>query len=190
LPYVPARSFDADHIRPFFHVTLYGNGAKVDYRYETKATLKPNPWDREVRLLKDTDNWGERFRNAAINLPSTIPQPITTAQELVAIDERFWVMFMDAYRLLSRGDYAKPFPIYIEFLYFTIPRLLTLLPTDDPAHQALIQASFSHDTAVTIEHMKNLFRAYIFARNTIISRFNVPIVIDEIFEQSVSRFFS
>jgi hypothetical protein len=61
LPYVPAKSFDAVHVRPFFHIALYGNGAKVDYRYETQQLLRPNPWDRKIRILKDTDGWGENF---------------------------------------------------------------------------------------------------------------------------------
>ena len=46
LPYVPAKSFDATHVRPHLHIALYSNGSKVDYRYETKESLAPNPWDR------------------------------------------------------------------------------------------------------------------------------------------------
>ena len=45
LPYVPAKSFDADHIRPHFHICLYSNGTKADFRYETMDALQPNPWD-------------------------------------------------------------------------------------------------------------------------------------------------
>ena len=79
LPYVPAKSFDATHVRPYFHIALYSNGTKVDYRYETKETLIPNPWDRDIHLLKDSDDWGKAFHESALQMSSTLPAPSTTA---------------------------------------------------------------------------------------------------------------
>ena len=43
MPYVPFKSFDAAHIRPFFHVVLFANGGKLDLRFETQSSLTPKP---------------------------------------------------------------------------------------------------------------------------------------------------
>jgi predicted nucleotidyltransferase len=91
LPYVAAKSFDADHVRPYFHIALYSNGAKVDYRYETPETLSPNSWDRHMRILKDSDSWGETFQ--ADSAQAFRPQPQISAEELTRLDNRFWIMF-------------------------------------------------------------------------------------------------
>ena len=64
LAYVPAKSFDAAHIRPYFHIVLFSNGTKADFRYETAASLQPNGWDSELKILKDIQ-LGCRFSVAA-----------------------------------------------------------------------------------------------------------------------------
>ncbi len=43
LPFVPARSFDADHIRPYLHSALYANGTKVDYQYAAMDSMLMHP---------------------------------------------------------------------------------------------------------------------------------------------------
>jgi hypothetical protein len=187
LPYVPAKSFDADHVRPFLHVALYSNGAKVDYLYETQAGLRPSSWLRETRLLKDTGGWGERFQAEAAKVAPAMALPSITAEALAALDNRFWVMFWDAYRLLLRGDHVKPFPIYLQFAYFTLIELLSLLPPEEPAHQALIQADFSHDTRATLAHMRRLFAAYLEARAAVVRRHNLLFEPDRSFERAVQR---
>lgn len=187
LPYVPARSFDAEHVRPYFHIALYSNGAKVDYRYETQEELQPNPWDRKIRLLKDTGGWGENFQAQAALLPATLPQSTITAEALSKLDSRFWVMFMDVYRLLLRGDHDKPFSIYLELLYFTLPELLRLLPPEDPAHQRLIQVHYTTETKPTLRHLKGLFEAYLEARSAVVRRHRLAFIPDTAFENEIRR---
>ncbi len=184
LPYVPAKSFDGEHVRPFFHIALYSNGAKVDYRYETKESLRPNPWDRDIRILKD-DGWLAQFQAESARVPW--PQPYLTADELTALDNRFWVMFMDVFRLLKRGDYDKPFTVYLELLHFTLPLLLRALPPEEPARQQLLRASYSQDTQETAVHIANLLTAYLAARAAVIRRFDLGFVVDDRFETAVQQ---
>lgn len=185
LPYVPARSFDARHVRPYLHIALYSNGTKVDYRYETQTGLLPNPWDREIKILKDTAAWGEQFQAAA---PQTLPpQPILSAEALADLDNRFWVMFWDVYRLLQRGDHSKPFPIYLQLLHFTLPDLLQMLPDDHPAYQALLQVRFEHDVSITAAHMRSLLDCYLDARTAVVKRHNIPFMPDGDFERNVQK---
>jgi predicted nucleotidyltransferase len=185
LSYVPAKSFDATHVRPYLHVAVYSNGSKVDYRYETKESLAPNPWDREIRLLKDDDGWGKRFQHSCLQLAATLP--MTTAKDLTNLDDRFWIMFMDVYRQVLRGDYDKPFTVYLQLLYFTLPELLRLLPLEEPARRALVSANYQRDARVTIEHLRQLMRAYLAAREAIIQRHRLIFVPDEAFERELQR---
>lgn len=185
LPYVPAKSFDAIHVRPYFHIALYSNGTKVDYRYETKDTLKPNPWDREIRLLKDSDGWGQSFQEQSAQLQGSLPLPTTTAEQLTGLDQRFWVMFMDVYRLVLRGDYDKPFPVYLQLLFFTLPELLRLLPAEDPAREDLIGARYRRDPQITIAHLRELLNAYLAARQAIVRRHRLNFVVDGALEREL-----
>jgi len=185
LPYVPARSFDATHVRPYLHVTVYSNGSKVDYRYETKESLAPNPWDREIRLLKDDDGWGKGFQHSCLKLAASLPT--TTAKDLTNLDDRFWIMFMDVYRQVLRGDYDKPFTVYLQLLYFTLPELLRLLPLEEPTRRALVNANYQRDARVTIKHLRQLMRAYLAAREAIIQRHRLVFVPDEAFERELQR---
>lgn len=184
VPYVPAKSFDADHIRPYFHIALYANGAKVDYRYETQTELQPNAWDREIRLLKDSDGWGAAFQAAA---PLETPrQPVPTAAELAALDNRFWVMFWDTWRQVQRGDMAKPFPVYVCLLTFSLPPLLGLLPPEASNHQALLKAVWDAPTT-TSAHLRALLDAYVAARTAVITRHHIPYSPDTTFESQLRR---
>lgn len=184
LPYVPAKSFDAAHVRPYFHVALYSNGAKADYRYESKETLQPNPWDRELRILKD-DGWGERYRMACAQEGRTMPR--LEAETLARLDHRFWVMFWDVYRLLLRGDTDKPFTVYLELLHFTLPPLLRVLPPEDAAYQGLLAAQYGEDAGATLAHMRRLLDAYLAARAAVIRRYNVGYRPGSAFERSIRR---
>ncbi|KAA3656809.1 MAG: hypothetical protein DWQ04_30040 [Chloroflexi bacterium] len=183
LPYVPAKSFDGVHIRPFFHIALYANGSKVDYRYETKSELQPNPWDHDIRILKDDKGWAEQFQAASGQ--AMMPQPRITANELTALDERFWVMFWDAFRLLLRGDHDKPFTIYLELVHFTLPTFLRVLPPEEPARQALLKAKFDSDTKATAVHMKQLLDAYVAARTAVIRRLHLDFLPNSSFENQI-----
>lgn len=185
LPYVPAKSFDADHVRPYFHICLYSNGTKADFRYETVDALQPNPWDREINILKDTDEWAARYQAACARLP--FPQPAITAAELEALDNRFWVMFWDTYRLLQRGDFGKPFPIYLQLFDLTLLRLLELLPPADPAHRALLRLSYSPDTQATAAHLREFMDAYLAARAAVVSRFRLLFNPNQAFENQIVR---
>lgn len=185
LPYVPARSFDASHVRPYFHVALYSNGAKADYLYETVASSRPSQYEKDIRLLKDTGDIGRQFQMAASKLKQTIPQPTIGVEELAELDDRFWVMFMDIYRQLRRGDYDKPYAVYLELLYFTIPQILRLLPPEEAARQSLIQARYEHDTRATTDHMIDLMDAYLDARAAIVRRHNLIFEPNQSFETAL-----
>jgi hypothetical protein len=187
LPYVPARSFDAAHVRPHLHVALYSNGAKVDYLFESQETLRPSPWLRELRILKDSDGWGEQFQAACRQLPPPRLLGDIDAAALTELDDRFWIMLWDIYRLLLRGEHEKPFGLYLELIYFTIPHLLNLLPPEDPAYQGLIELQFSTDTRATLAHMQRLFRAYLAARQAIVQRHNLIFTPNQSFEAAVSK---
>ena len=185
VPFVAVKSFDAAHVRPYLHIALYSNGAKVDFRYETKASLKPNYWDRDIRILKDDDGWLATFQTQSVQV--SLVQPRLTTDELTALDEQFWVMFMDIYRLLRRGDADKPFTIYLKLLHFTLPPLLYVLPPEEPARQKLQQASFSSDTKQTVNQLVRLLEAYVAARTAVIRRFHLDFVVDSQFETAVKQ---
>lgn len=185
LPYVPSKSFDAAHIRPYFLIALYSNGAKVDFRYETNESIRPNHWDRDIRILKDDPGWLAAYQAESARTPFTQPQ-LTTA-ELTAVDERFWVLFMDVYRLLKRGDADRPFTVYLELLYFTLPPLLNVLPRQESARKFLLQARFSQETDQTVGHLAHLVEDYIRARTAVIRRFHLDFEVDERFETAVRQ---
>ncbi|HSG18202.1 MAG TPA: nucleotidyltransferase domain-containing protein [Anaerolineae bacterium] len=187
LPYVPAKSFDATHVRPFLHIAVYSNGSKVDYRFETKDSLAPNPWDREIRLLKDDDGWGKAFQDSSLQLAPSLPLPTTTAKDLASIDDRFWIMFVDVYRQVLRGDHDKPFTVYLQLLHFTLPELMRLLPVEEPARQALISVNYQRDARVTVKHLRQLLRTYLAAREAIIQRHRLVFVPDDAFERELQR---
>jgi len=183
LPYISAKSFDAIHVRPYLHIALYANGAKVDFRYETQESLEPNPWDRDLQILKDQDGWCERF--SASSAARSYPQPQISTAELEKIDSRFWVMFWDALRLLLRGDHDKPFTIYMELLHFSLPPLLGVLPREHAARQRLLIADFTKDTRRTARHLSELLQAYIDARSAVVERLNLAFSPDAQFESFI-----
>lgn len=184
-PYVPAKSFDAEHVRPYFHIALYSNGTKADFRFETQDSLQPNPWDRDLRILKDTNGWAEQYQSACAS--ALIPQPRITSAELKALNERFWVMYWDVLRQVLRGDSDKPFTIYLELLQFTFPALLRVLPPEEPARKALQVASFNQNTKATAVHLKQLLTAYLAARTAVIRRLHLDFHPDSRFEADIQK---
>jgi hypothetical protein len=185
MQYVPAKSFDAVHVRPYFHIVLYSNGTKADYRYELQSELQPNPWDRDIRILKDRDGWTEQYQAACSR--ALLPQPQLSAAELTALDERFWIMLWDAFRLLLRGDGDKPFTIYLELLQFSLPPLLHVLPPEEPARAPLLRAQFNQDTKGTAVHLANLLQAYLQARTAVVQRLHLDFNPDTRFETAVQN---
>jgi hypothetical protein len=185
LPYVPARSYDAGHIRPHLHVALYSNGAKVDYRYEARGEIAPQPEDREIRILKESDHWAESYQAASARIIPT--QTRIEAAELERIDNRFWALFWDVYRLLLRGNTRTPYTTYLELLYFTVPPLLRALPPEDPAHEGLVQAFYSREAVPTLQHLRGLFDAYRAARSAVIRRHHTAYVPDSAFERGIEQ---
>lgn len=185
LPYLPAKSFDASHVRPYFHIALYSNGSKVDYRYESQTSLQPNPWDKEIRLLKDPAGWGEKYQAAC--LQTGLPQPHFTAEELTDLDNRFWIMFWDIYRQLWRGQSDKSFTIYLELLHFTLPALLRMLPPEDPTYRPLLQASYSQATPPNLMEMHRLMTVYLQTRAALIRRYNLLFTPNQAFERAIQQ---
>lgn len=187
LPYVPAKSFDASHIKPHFHIALYSNGSKVDFHFETLSDLRQADLDIKIRLLKDTVGWATELQMTAESSSPAISKPVISSRMLVELDERYWIMFMDIYRLLRRGDVEKSFPIYIEQMYFTLPKLLRFLPQGHPARLALISSYFGQDVVVTLENLRLSLKAYVDARTAIVDRYNLAFVPDSNFEREIFR---
>jgi hypothetical protein len=185
MPYVSLKSFDAVHIRPYFHIVLYANGSKVDYRFESQESVTPNPWDSHIKILKDTDGWAEAHQLSCGR--QAIPQAKMSNHELTLLDQRFWVMYWDILRLLARGDTDKPFPIYLELLHFTFPPLLQVLPRDSAARLNLIEARFNADATLTSSHLHELLNAYIAARAAVVERHHLRFTSDQSFESQIQR---
>jgi hypothetical protein len=175
-------------VRPYLHVALYSNGAKADFSFETMDSRAPNPEDREVRILKDSDHWGERHQATSSRLAPS--QPYISPTDLAALDNRFWVMLWDALRLLKRGDSDKPFPTYLKLLYFTLPPLLEALPPEEPARRGLARATYSRDAAATAHGLGELLDAYLAARAAIIRRQNLVYPVNTAFESEIRRLVS
>ena len=182
-PYVPAKSFDAHHVRPYFHIALYSNGTKVDYRYELQEELEPNPWDRDLRIIKDADGWAAQYQAACAQIVPTLPR--LESDELSQLDERFWIMFWDVFRLVLRGDMDKPFPIYLELLHTTLPALMTVLPESSTERANLLSAHFNQNAQLTRQHLQRLLEAYISARNLVVQKLHLDIKFDSKFETAV-----
>ncbi len=186
LPYVPAKSFDAIHVMPYLHIALYGNGAKVDFMYKTLA-LEPSFELRDMRLLKDSNYWGAEYLKQCALQPPTKTLPTISIDDYVDIDNRFWVMFMDTYRRLLRGEHDKPFSIYLELQFFTLPVLIRLLPPEDPAYQGLLHLYISRDLQATVSHVRNLMRVYLQARDAVVKRNQLAFITDQSFERDLKR---
>ncbi len=184
-PYVPAKSFDTEHLRPYLHSTLYSNGTKADYQFESATQLQPTPWHRDIRILKDTDNWAKQYHDSCMSM--IIPQARISSAELKAIDNRFWITYWDVLRRILRGDNDKPFPVYLQLLHFTLPPLLHTLPPEEPARAPLQVALFNPDTQVTAVHLKTLLTAYLAARTAVIQRLHLDFQIDTRFETDMQR---
>ncbi len=185
LPYVPAKSFDANHVMPYFHIALYSNGAKVDYHFEIISNLDQGNNDQNIRLLKDKIGWAERLQIMTTVPPGAVKKPTISSKMLLDMDSRFWVMYMDIYRLLLRGDSDKSYPIYLELLHFTIPNMLPFLPADSPARSNLINAYFSQDASVTLKYLRVLLPAYMVARSEIVIRYNLNFMANGNFEREI-----
>lgn len=185
-PYVPVKSFDAAHVRPFFHIALHANGAKVDYRFETQAEITANPWDKDLRILKDTpDGWAAQYQAACARTP--LVQPTLSAVDLKKLDDRFWVMFMDVFRLLLRGEHDKPFTVYLELLHFHLPPLLNVLPPEEPARAGLLAAYFGRDVKTTRQKMVDLLQAYVAARTAVVNRLHLDFTPNTRFENEIMQ---
>ncbi len=186
LPYVPAKSYDAGHLGATAHVALYSNGAKVDYHFETVANLEKNDINPSVRLLKDTLGWSERLQSVKAGPPLPMKTPVINNNMLARLDERFWVMYIEVYRLLLRGETDKTYPIYLEMLYLTFPALLTFLPPG-AIRTKLTGAFFDLDSRATLDHLRQLLPAYIEARSAIVKRFDLPYISQDSFEREIIR---
>lgn len=183
MPYISLKSFDGEHIRPYFHIALFSNGCKLDLRFENQEALMPNPWDSQIRILKDMDGWAEKFQVDSSQL--AMPQPSMNSQELAKLDQRFWVMYWDILRLLGRGDADKSFPIYLELLNSTLPPMLRSLPRDVPARVNLLEAHFDRDVKMTTTHLRSLLTAYLAARTAVVERYHLQFSSNSSFEHQI-----
>ncbi|HUS94014.1 MAG TPA: nucleotidyltransferase domain-containing protein [Patescibacteria group bacterium] len=186
LPYVPAKSFDANHIMPNFHIALYSNGAKVDYQFEIMSNLDYFAGDENIRLLKDEIGWADHAQSIQTVPQKVIEKPLVSSIMLTDLDNRFWVMYMDVYRLLLRGDFDKSYPIYLELLHFTVPQMIGLLPVSSQARKNLIHAFFSQDAQNTLKHLRELLPAYQTARSEIINLHDLSFIKNINFEREIT----
>jgi hypothetical protein len=185
MPYVPVRFFVADHVRPHFLAALYSNGTKVDYLFTAQTELRPDDTQREVRILKDTGGWAERFQSDASR--HALPLPYLSAGELAALDDRFWVMAWDVIRQLKRGDTDKPFTVYLQLLSFSLPPLLRVLPLEEPARAPLVRALYTPDAQATLRGLAELMDAYAAARAAVVRRGNLVFTPNTAFESELRR---
>lgn len=186
LTYVPVKSFEATHLRPYLYVALFANGTKMDLRYEVQDELQPSEQDREIRILKDTDHWGEQFAAQSGRFTTTTATtPLVTAKQLEELDNQFWGLFWELFRLLKRGDYAKPFPTYLELVHQIIPPFLRWLPAGDPAYQGLIALYYQKDTQQTLTHLQQLGEAYLAARSAVVRQHRLMFLPNSAFENNI-----
>lgn len=185
MPYVPVKSYDAMHVHPYLHITLYSNGTKADYLFDTQSAHGPSPYERELRILKDSDGWAEQHQAASARL--AIPQPYLSTAELAEIDDRFWGTTWDVLRMLKRGDVDKPFSFYLRLLNFTVPPFLQTLPPEDPAHQGLLRAFYSEDAQANARGVADLVDAYLAARSAVVRRQNLAFAPNTAFESEMRR---
>jgi hypothetical protein len=81
----------------------------------------------------------------------------------------------------------KPFPVYLQLLYFTLPPLLAALPPEEPARAALLRANFGGDATAALRGLGELLDAYVAARSAVIRRQNLVYPINTAFEGEVRR---
>lgn len=185
MPYVRFKSFDAEHVRPYFHVVLYENGAKVDFLFTTKDELDPTVHHRDVRVLKDAQGWVEGHQARSRQAYEPVPQFSYT--ELKAVDEQFWVMFWDVFRLVLRGDFAKAFPVYLHLTSEVLQPLVQVLTQEDVLRLALFRARFGYDRQETLHHMRDLLTGYLGIRETMNGRYHLRFMPDTTFENAIRR---
>lgn len=187
LPYVPAKSIDTLDREPYVHIALYSNGALVEFKFEIIANIQNKALDSEIRILKDTINYAHHFEITRKNRGEEIRLPTIDSATLSTIDARFWVIYMDVFRLLMRGDLVKAYPIYLDLLTNSIRKLLPLLPISHSTRSGLIQSFFSLDGDATVEKLKELLQSYLDAREEIIQRHNLTFVPDAPFERELLK---
>lgn len=186
LAYVQAKSFDAEHIRPYFHIALFSTGSKADFRFESRLQLRPNPWDGDIKIIKDSaDNWVANYQAQCRQMAPALPR--ISGEELKAIDDRFWIMWWDTYRQVKRGKPAKAYADYMRMLSLTLPTFLSLLPPDHSAHQQLIDIRYHRDASITLPHLRTLLDTYLAARSAIVERGRVAFIPDGAFERNMMR---
>jgi hypothetical protein len=187
LPYVPAKSIDPLDQAPYAHIALYSNGALVEYKFETIANLQDQGLDAGIRLLKDTINFAPHHEMAGEKRGDNIRLPSIDSATLTAVDSRFWVLYIDVFRLLMRGDLVKAYPIYLDLLNNSIRKLLPMLPIGHTSRAGLIQLYFNLDGDTTLEQLKELLRAYLNARAEIVRKHNLTFVPDGPFERELLK---
>jgi hypothetical protein len=93
-------------------------------------------------------------------------------------------------------DYAKdlctdkPFPVYLEFLHFSLPPLLQALPPTGQIRTNLIQAAYGRDAKVTAKHMASLLETYLAARSAVVDQYHLQFSPDRSFESHIQRLVS
>lgn len=185
MPYVSLKAYVAAERRPFLYVVLLANGSLLELRFETQGGLLPNPFDSQIRILKDDNGWAAQFAARSAGLGQ--PQPTLTSEELETIDERFWIMFWDVLRLVARGDTSKPFPGYLELLHTTLPPMLHALPAAEPVRPCLIEVAYSGDAAATAAGLRVLLACYLQARDSLARHYHLGPVGDATFEREIKR---
>ena len=188
LPFLPVRSYDADHVRSFLHSALYGNGTKIDYQFAAMNNIRPAEYFRNILLIKDTDQgWGRELQSSSEQLSYSSTKISISTRELTELDDVFWVLFMEVYRQVLRGDLIRPFTTYLHLQYSTLPKILALLPIDDPSQQSLAQSLYDDDSAITLGFLRQFLKNYLEARSKIVRRFNLDFQLDSPYERGLKK---
>ena len=185
LPYVSMKSFDATHIHAFFHIALYSNGSKADYRFLSAETPLHTAYDAQLKILKDRDGTGAAYQEICAKMNPA--RDHISAETLKQLDDRFWIVFWEVYRCLLRGDCNKSFKQYLILLAVVWPPFLNTLPASDPARLALIDVQYNQNDELTRQALKRLLKAYKNARTAIVDHTRILFTPDSSFERSIER---
>lgn len=191
LPFVPAKSYDADHVRPYLHSALYGNGTKVDYQYADMKTMTPGDQFRKLLLIKDTeDGWGRQLQLSSEKLTEAAQKKNISLADFSEMDEVFWVLFLEVFRQVSRGDQITPFDTYLHLVYNTLPNVLSLIPSDQPIRYFLARSLYDDDPSITLKFLRQLLVHYLEARRIIVQYYDLDFELDKAFENEMIRIVS
>ena len=150
--------------------------------------LQPAAHFRKILLIKDTsDDWGRNLQVSSEQLATTDGRENISSEDLSKLDDIFWVLFMEVYRQIRRGDRYRPFTSYLYLLNTTLPKIISLLPAEVPIRHSLCRSIYDEDTAITLQFLQELLSDYLEARRSIVKNYNLDFPLDSPFEREIFK---